>query len=230
MAAGEVMRPGPPPAGVDPVAWTRARISGLNTLLAALDGVPGPPASRQRAELRRRLTQAQATLAAAEHAAHHDGVDLRGSAQRHRDRRTAKARARGGTGPVVNTTDPDSRLMCDATGGSVQAYNAQIAVTDDHLIVGVHLSQDANDTGCYTPTLDQATPAELMQHRLTNPANAARYKRRSATVEPVIAHLKDRVGLRRFARRGLHAVTAELHLAATAVNLNRLHQAALGTS
>ena len=33
-----------------------------------------------------------------------------------------------------------------AGGGSVQGYNAQIAVTDDHLILGVHVSRDANDT------------------------------------------------------------------------------------
>ena len=42
-------------------------------------------------------------------------------------------------------------------GGSVQSYNAQVAVTDDHLILGVHVSQDANDLNCYTPTLDAAT-------------------------------------------------------------------------
>jgi IS5 family transposase len=54
---------------------------------------------------------------------------------------------------------------------------------------------------------------------------AQRYKRRSATVEPIIGQLKDRIGLRRYARRGLAAVTAELHLAAAALNITRLHHA-----
>ena len=70
------------------------------------------------------------------------------------------------------------------------------------------------------------SPREAMRHTLRNPEQAQRYKRRSATVEPVIGHLKDRIGLRRYARRGLDAVTAELHLAAAALNITRLHHAA----
>ena len=50
----------------------------------------------------------------------------------------------------------------------------------------------------------------------------ARYQPRQATVEPVIGHLKDRIGLRRFARRGLKAAQHELALAATAHNIRRL--------
>ncbi|MGW6195677.1 transposase, partial [Kribbella sp. NPDC055110] len=50
----------------------------------------------------------------------------------------------------------------------------------------------------------------------------ATYKRRSATVETVIGHLKDQTGLRRFSRRGLTAATSELNLAATVVNLLKL--------
>ena len=81
-----------------------------------------------------------------------------GGPTRLRDRRVAKARVRGGLGDVVNITDPAVRLMTEGSGGgSVQGYNAQIAVTDDHLILGIHVSQDANDTNCYTPTLDAAT-------------------------------------------------------------------------
>ncbi len=187
---------------------------------------------------------------------------------------------------MVNITDPDSRLMTEGSGGgSVQGYNAQVAVTDDHLILGVHVSQDANDTHCYEPTLAQATahadalgktielvladagyfteenltatgpdrliapgknrevatdahqnpatgpppedtePLEAMRHQLRQPDNAERYKRRSATVEPVIAHLKQQTGLQRFARRGLQAATAELNLAAAVINLTRLYRA-----
>jgi hypothetical protein len=49
-----------------------------------------------------------------------------------------------------------------------------------------------------------------------------RYQRRQATVEPVIGHLKDRIGLRRFSRRGLRAARHELALAATAHNIRRM--------
>lgn len=279
--------PGPVPAGVDPVAYHQARVTRLQRVIAELDGVRGHAASRVRCETRRQLRRAEAKLAEAEAAAAAGPVDLRGPVQRKRERRFARVRARGGLGDVVNTTDPDSRLMTQGSGGgSVQGFNTQIAVTDDHLILGVHISQDANDTHCYTPTLAAATvqataldlqigtvladagyfteanltaagpdrliapgknrevhaqardepadgppaadvdPAEAMRHRLRDPANAEIYKRRSATVEPVIGHLKDTTRLRRFARRGLQAATAELNLAAAAINLTRLHHTA----
>lgn len=61
-----------------------------------------------------------------------------------------------------------------------------------------------------------------MRRRLATEEGAAQYARRGALVEPVNAHLKDRRGLRRFARRGLDAINAELKLAAAATNLARL--------
>jgi hypothetical protein len=80
------------------------------------------------------------------------------------------------------------------------------------------------------PPPGDASPQELMRHRLRTPVAAAIYKRRSATVETLIAHLKDHIALRRFSRRGLTAATAELNLAAAVVNLRRLHTSALATS
>ncbi|WP_306825091.1 transposase [Nocardioides massiliensis] len=288
-AATEAM-PGPVPAGVDPVAYHRARISRFQRLLAENETAPGQTAARVRFDARKALERAEQALNEAEAASAAGEVDLRGPRRRARDRRTARARARGGQGEVVNTTDPESRLMTEgAGGGSVQGYNAQIAVSDDHFIAGIHVSQEANDTGCFTPTLNEVTaqvraldkqidlvladagyftddnltttgperliapgksrdlhadaarrPAtgprseevsvkDAMRHRLRQPQNVERYKRRSATVEPVIAHLKEQVGLRRFAQRGLAAVTAELHLAAAVVNLTRLHRAQAAT-
>lgn len=279
--AGEIIV-GTPPAGVDPVRLHRARLNRQHQRLADLDGLTGSRAVRQRAEARRAMAQARAALAGAEDRAAAGTLELRGRAARERDRRTRRAQGRGGTGPTVNVSDPDSRLMTHgAGGGSVQGYNAQVAVTDDHLILGVHVSQDANDTHCFAPTLNaamvaatglnleietvladagyfteenltipgpdrliapgkhrdlptatdpapgpppaHASPQDLMRHRLKTPGAAAIYKRRSATVETLIAHLKDHVGLRRFSRRGLTAATAELNLAAAVVNLRRLH-------
>lgn len=288
LAAGQGFS-GPLPSGADPARWWRARIAGLHLRLDALEGVRGPEGFRPRKSLREQLKRAEQALTRAEEQAANGAVDLRGRAERRRDRRAANARARGGTGPSVNVTDPDSRLMTDAGGGSVQGYNAQIAVTDDHLILGIHLSQQANDTRCFVPTLEAATltaelleetietvladagyftdenltipgpdrliapgknrdlaadarqqpssgpppeglkPKEAMAHRLRDPASITTYKRRSATVEPVIAHLKDRTGLRRFARRGIRAAASELNLAAAAINLTRLHSTPLTT-
>ena len=277
------LRPGPMPAGVDPIEWHEARILGLRTQLEAWIGIRGTRAQNKRRDLRKRLKRTEASLARARDHAAEQGHDLRGLAARRRDRR----RARLG-GAMVNLTDPDSRLMTHgAGGGSVQGYNAQLAVSDDHLVLGVHLSQDANDSHCFTPTLaaamttltdldlivgtvladagyftaenltaagpdrliapgktafvareakldpasgpppDDLDVRDQMRHRLREPDNAEIYKRRSATVETVIAHLKDQTRLRRFARRGLQAATSELQLAATALNLTKLHGAAL---
>lgn len=279
--AGEIVS-SRPPAGVDQVRLYRARISREQQRLAPLIGVRGTAQAHQRAAIRRNIRNAQAGLHRAQQDQAAGVADRRGSAARSR----ARNQARRGSGPLVNLTDPEARLMVQGSGsGSVQGYNSQIVCSDDHLIIGVHVSQDANDLHCWTPALAAATtqinalgktielaladngyfteanltspgpdrliapgsgrevhhdaehhptqgppppdlsPTEAMRHTLRNPDQARRYKRRSATVEPVIGHLKDRIGLRRYARRGLAAVTAELHLAAAALNITRLYNA-----
>jgi hypothetical protein len=60
-----------------------------------------------------------------------------------------------------------------------------------------------------------------MDHRLRTPEGAALDKRRGATVEPSIGNLKKI--LDRFSRTGLAAATSELHLAALAYNLKKIH-------
>jgi Transposase DDE domain len=284
--AGEVVA-GTPPAGIDEVRLWRARLARQQQRLAPLIGVRGTQQARQRGDIRKLIRKAQARLADAQQRQASGLVDRRGSAARQRAYDQAR---RGPTrGPVVNLTDPQARLMTEGRGGgSVQGYNSQIVCSNDHLVIGVHVSQDANDLHCWTPALDAATtqmdalgktiklvladngyftednltspgpdrliapgsgrdvhhdathhptqgpppphlsPADAMRHTLRDPDQAQRYKRRSATVEPVIGHLKDRIGLRRYARRGLAAVTAELHLAAAALNLTRLHAATAG--
>ena len=283
--AGEIP-PGRPPAGLDLMAFHRARIRRFERILAELNGVRGADAAGRRAKATQMMKQARAALAKAEQAAADGTADTRGPAARQRDRRQARLRARGGAGRTVNITDPDSRLMTTANGGSIQGYNAQLGVSDDHLILGIHLSQDANDTHCFAPTLaaiqatvrslelsigtvladsgyfttdnltldgparliapgkhrdlrdevrehptsgpppEAASPEDAMRHRLQTPEGAALYKRRSATVEPVNAHLKELIGLARFSRRGLPAATSELHLAAAVHNIRRMFTAA----
>ena len=191
-------------------------------------------------------------------------------------------RARAGQGrraqaikPTVNLSDPDSHLMVVRGKGYLQGYNAQLAVSDDHLIVATEVTAQTNDMSLFVPMMQAAVanavdylagaqigvvvadagycshdaltaagPDRLIatSRQLDQPGRAwkdraitamakrlkadspdrAIYQRRQATVEPVIGHLKDRIGLRRFARRGLQAAKHELALAATAHNIRRL--------
>lgn len=281
--AGETLL-GKPPAGIDHVRLWQARITREQQRLAPLIDVRGTVEANQRSAIRRNIRKAHAGLDRAQQQQAAGVADRRGCAARRRARDQARRGPAGG--PVVNLTDPEARLMVEGSGGgSVQGYNSQIVCSDDHLVIGVHVSQDANDLHCWAPALAAATvqttalgktiglaladngyfteanltspgpdrlispgpgrqlhhdakhtpahgppppdssPIEAMRHTLRNPDQMQRYKRRSATVEPIIGQLKDRIGLRRFARRGLTAVTAELHLAAAALNLTRLHHA-----
>ena len=63
-----------------------------------------------------------------------------------------------------------------------------------------------------------------MEHRLRMVEGIALYKRRGATVEPGMGSLKRIID--RFSRRGCDAAASELHLAATAFNLMKIHRAA----
>ena len=186
-----------------------------------------------------------------------------------------------------NLTDPDSRIMKTRTGFA-QAYNGQLVVSSDHLIIAAELTNDPVDFAAYQPMInaavaaaaqmstaagteqsigcvladagyastanltaegpqrlialgtrrdlasaaathpahgdppENADPWQRMDHRLRTPEQAARYRQRAATVEPVNAHLKDRRGLRRFSRRGLTAAQSEFRFAAAVTNLMRL--------
>ncbi|MFD8079206.1 transposase [Streptomyces sp. NPDC059718] len=71
------------------------------------------------------------------------------------------------------------------------------------------------------PLPEDADAATQMAHRLATVEGSALYKRRAATVEPVNGHLKERIGLRRFSRRGLAACQAELDFAAMVLNLGK---------
>jgi transposase len=73
------------------------------------------------------------------------------------------------------------------------------------------------------PAATTSTPRDLMRQRLRTNAGARLYKRRGATVEPGIGNLKKIID--RFSRRGLLAADSELHLAATAFNIRKLHLA-----
>ena len=69
-----------------------------------------------------------------------------------------------------------------------------------------------------------ASPREANAHRLRTLEGRDLYKRRGAIVEPGIGNLKKIIDC--FSRRGLDNATSELHLAATACNLMKVHRAA----
>ncbi|WP_221937567.1 transposase [Arthrobacter sp. KBS0703] len=58
--------------------------------------------------------------------------------------RDEQAPTRGLPKAVANTTDPESRVM-PTRRGFVQGYNAQVAVTGDHVIAAVDVNQQPND-------------------------------------------------------------------------------------
>jgi transposase len=59
----------------------------------------------------------------------------------------------------INTTDPDSRLM-KVTGGYVQGYNAQAAVSQEQIVLAAEISVDSPDFGQLEPMV-AATVTEL---------------------------------------------------------------------
>lgn len=77
---------------------------------------------------------------------------------------------------------------------------------------------------------EDATPREKMNHRLRTDEGHTLYRRRAPMIETPYAWLKDRRGLRRFARRGLAAVQAELSLAAAVTNLLKLRTKGITTA
>ena len=62
----------------------------------------------------------------------------------------------------ANLTDPESRIMSSRKEKYVQAYNAQIVVTEEQIIVGAEITQEANDLGQMIPMLE-ATKDALAQ-------------------------------------------------------------------
>jgi transposase len=64
-----------------------------------------------------------------------------------------------------NLTDLDSRVMPTRGKGFIQGYNAQIAVSDDHLILATDITQDTNDARQFIPMIEPARAgAEALAH------------------------------------------------------------------
>jgi transposase len=125
--------------------------------------------------------------------------------------------ATGNTEHVIGTVLADAGYSSDAN---------LIATGPDRLIALGKQRDDARactDEPADGPPPPDAIPREANRHRLRTPHGQALYKRRGATVEPAIANLKKIID--RFSSRGLDNATHELHLAAAAFNLPKIHRA-----
>ncbi|MDF1481243.1 IS1182 family transposase [Extensimonas sp. H3M7-6] len=69
---------------------------------------------------------------------------------------------------------------------------------------------------------EDATPAQVMAHKLKTKAGRALYALRKQTVEPVFGIIKSVLGFRQFSLRGLEQVAGEWTLVCLAWNLKRL--------
>lgn len=72
------------------------------------------------------------------------------------------------------------------------------------------------------PPPADASPLEAMEHQLRTAEGAAAYAMRSQTVEPAFGIIKEALGFRRFARRGLAAAQSEWNLVCAVHNLLKL--------
>ena len=68
----------------------------------------------------------------------------------------------------------------------------------------------------------EPTPAVTMLAKLATPRGRRLYKKRCASIEPVFGQTKHNRGIRRFARRGLNAVSSEWKLIAATHNVLKL--------
>jgi transposase len=136
--------------------------------------------------------------------------------------------------PMINATQQVAALL-DATGelGTVlldtgYASDATLSAPGPDRLIALGKSHSVQTRAREHPTCGPPPPGltarQRMDHRLRTPEGAKLYKRRGATVEPGIGNFKK--VLDRYSLRGLDAVIAESHFAATVFNLLKLHRAA----
>ena len=151
-----------------------------------------PPELADRSRRLVRLRQAKARLDEAQ--AERDAREAATAAKREADAAAGrKPRGRKPTKPVpdqkpllVNTTDPESRLM-KIPGGFCQGYNAQAVASEDQVIVAAELSDRAVDSDQFEPML-AATRANLAAAGVGCPiqtllADAGYYSTANATLD-----------------------------------------------
>jgi hypothetical protein len=69
-----------------------------------------------------------------------------------------------------------------------------------------------------------ASPVDVMRHRLRTKAGRAVYGQRKSTIEPTFGIIKSIMGFRQFSLRGFEKVKAEWSIVSIAYNLKRMHR------
>jgi len=123
-----------------------------------------PRAWAAKADRRRRLREALAHLEGEFLPADWDDYQARRAAQEAATGRKVAGRKPSASGEKskirqANTTDPDSRML-KARNRFLQGYNAQAAVSEDHIIVAAEVTNAANDSTMFE-TMIEATEANL---------------------------------------------------------------------
>jgi transposase len=101
----------------------------------------------------RRLVRAFQQKAGAQDPEEDGGVHLSVEQQQALERQTVPALPKKGR-QQVSRTDPDSRFLRTAQGWEL-GYTADLAVSDDHLIVATRVTQNATDNGSLIPMVEE---------------------------------------------------------------------------
>ncbi len=125
-------------------------------------------------------------------------------------------------------TGSDDHLIGTVLADAGYASDANLAAPGPDRLIALGKNRDqvqaAHRSPAAGPPPPNASPRQAMDHRLRTIAGIELYKRRGATVEPGIGNLKKIID--RFSSRGLDNALSEIHLAATAFNLLKIHRAA----
>jgi transposase len=105
----------------------------------------------------------------------------------------------------------------NVTDESVKEVDLYVATGRDKHGVAVEASSD--------PPPAEASPQEVMRHKLRTEAGRTVYKMRKAIVEPVFGQIKEQRGFRRFSLRGKDNVSREWKLVCAVSNLLKLFRA-----
>lgn len=121
---------------------------------------------------------------------------------------------RANVGDLATTTSADA--------GYFSAQNVEHpALANTNLLIPPE-RQRHGATPTLEPLADNATPAQRMRHKLSQPEGRAAYKMRKAIVEPVFGQIKEARGIRRLLLRGVEAARGEFNLIALTHNLLKL--------
>src|SRR6266567_7021755 len=110
-------------------------------------------ARRQQWAQDRRLVRKFQQKASAQDAEEDGGVSLSAEQQQALERQAVPALPKKGR-QQVSLTDPDSRFLRTAQGWEL-GYTADLAVSDDHLIVATRVTQNATDNGSLVPMVEE---------------------------------------------------------------------------